>query len=1113
MAKKTFSRLLATVLAVIMLAALIPASAAEATWTTVSGAPAEGTLADHPYIYFNESSNWAVNSGRAKTTDGYYASAVFSFNGTGVRVYAYLNNQDSKNAQGNSYASGEAKDGVVDAWHNNNNVWISIDNGEPQKMTLQSDVHTVKTDYMCYELTGLPEGGHSAVIFTQPAQAPSASGSFDLHSVSVLGSFIPKVSIERPVVDGALNSKINWEAGFSVASDGQRAYSTSGGKCSFQFTGTGLLLNATINNQDGSDADNIVDAWHNNNNVYISIDGGEPQLMRLMTTWRTVKNDCPVYFVSGLDNAVHTAVITVKSSVAPVNNGSFNIYSIGVENGSLVKYDWTSVNAYTGTSAGGDLALNTKQFTFNGAWGAEKIVNGDTAVTHQAIGNSISFDFEGEALSLTAFVNCQDQDEDGVAEKLFSNDNVTISIDGGAPVKLNIDRKEHTVAYTDVYTSPALKKGIHTAVITAGERIRQDAGYDFCLQSVSVANGSVIEWNKVNAYTGTKAAGDIALNTDYFEFKGNWLADNIVNGDTAVTHEAVGHTVSFGFTGTALKVTAFVNCQDGDDEDTIPENIYSNDNVYISIDGGEPVALTMVRDAHTVAYTTVFESGVLEEGDHTAVITAGERISPNAGYDFCFQSVSVANGSVTARPKSEITVTVGEGGTADKATSNVLNGEEFTVNFTPNEGYLIDDVKINGESVGAIASYSIEEVTEAVAIEVSFRKQTFEIAVLAGEHGSALQETTAVEYGEDFTVTFVPEENYEIEDVLVDGESVGAVESYTFEDVTEAHTIVASFKLSAVEVKVTVGEGGTANAETQMVIIGEIFAVDFEANEGYLIADVLIDGVSVGAVDAVQFTVEKACEVEVVFEAIPDKTGWAEIGGFWYYVKDGELVTNAWKKDSKGWVFLGEDGKMVTNTWKKDSKDWCYLGEDGYMVKSAWIEDSKGWCYVGKDGYILRNSWKKDSTGWVYLGKDGRMVINKWVKDSKGWCYVGEDGYMVADDVVEDSKGWCYLDKTGHLVFDKWIYVEWAECWIHTDDDGRLITDKWMKDSKGWVYLDNSGIMVTNAWVMDSAGWCYVGEDGYCLTGTQVIDGVEYTFKSNGQLIGPEPPIQDEPIL
>ena len=51
----------------------------------------------------------------------------------------------------------------------------------------------------------------------------------------------------------------------------------------------------------------------------------------------------------------------------------------------------------------------------------------------------------------------------------------------------------------------------------------------------------------------------------------------------------------------------------------------------------------------------------------------------------------------------------------------------------------------------------------------------------------------SVSRGSDKTFTITADKGYEIADVLVDGESVGAVSSYTFEKVQKAHTITVQF--------------------------------------------------------------------------------------------------------------------------------------------------------------------------------------------------------------------------------------------------------------------------------------------------------------------------------
>ena len=114
-----------------------------------------------------------------------------------------------------------------------------------------------------------------------------------------------------------------------------------------------------------------------------------------------------------------------------------------------------------------------------------------------------------------------------------------------------------------------------------------------------------------------------------------------------------------------------------------------------------------------------------------------------------------------------------------------VSGAQFAfhyVNKNDDIGQLaIDNVKLKAVQDGPVAAqYTITaQASEGGTItpngEVSVKEgasQTFEIKAASG---------------------------YEIADVLVDGQSVGVVETYTFENVTAAHTISASFKLGAVE--------------------------------------------------------------------------------------------------------------------------------------------------------------------------------------------------------------------------------------------------------------------------------------------------------------------------
>ena len=71
----------------------------------------------------------------------------------------------------------------------------------------------------------------------------------------------------------------------------------------------------------------------------------------------------------------------------------------------------------------------------------------------------------------------------------------------------------------------------------------------------------------------------------------------------------------------------------------------------------------------------------------------------------------------------------------------------------------------------------------------------YTITATAGESGeiSPSGKVTVVQGG-DMTFRMIPQQGYQVADVLVDGESVGAVTRYTFEDVRRSHTISVTFQ-------------------------------------------------------------------------------------------------------------------------------------------------------------------------------------------------------------------------------------------------------------------------------------------------------------------------------
>jgi len=109
----------------------------------------------------------------------------------------------------------------------------------------------------------------------------------------------------------------------------------------------------------------------------------------------------------------------------------------------------------------------------------------------------------------------------------------------------------------------------------------------------------------------------------------------------------------------------------------------------------------------------------------------------------------------------------------------------------------IPSVKVESVGTGTTniqVSYTRDGITKADYIAVSVGGLTHTITASAGSHGSISPSgDVTVNQGSDKTFTITPDTGYQIDDVLVDGSSIGAVSSYTFINVTQDHTISATF--------------------------------------------------------------------------------------------------------------------------------------------------------------------------------------------------------------------------------------------------------------------------------------------------------------------------------
>jgi len=198
----------------------------------------------------------------------------------------------------------------------------------------------------------------------------------------------------------------------------------------------------------------------------------------------------------------------------------------------------------------------------------------------------------------------------------------------------------------------------------------------------------------------------------------------------------------------------------------------------------------------------------------------------------------------------------------------VRHHTDLTVFITPDYGYHISDVLVNDQSIGIASAYQLKHISENHSINAVFEIDTFYIQTQSTPGGTITQ-SAVVDHSFDYTIGILPDEGFYIYNVNVDGVDMGQLESYVFSSITENHSITASFNRYHFSITSEALFGGTVlTGEEDEVLWGESKTYTISANNGYIIYDVFVDGISYGNISVYKFNnVQADHSIRAVFAA------------------------------------------------------------------------------------------------------------------------------------------------------------------------------------------------------------------------------------------------------
>ncbi|MCB2181048.1 MAG: hypothetical protein KQH63_03355 [Desulfobulbaceae bacterium] len=304
------------------------------------------------------------------------------------------------------------------------------------------------------------------------------------------------------------------------------------------------------------------------------------------------------------------------------------------------------------------------------------------------------------------------------------------------------------------------------------------------------------------------------------------------------------------------------------------------------------------------------------------------------------------------------------------------NDQEFVLSYNADD-CLYTDLLIDGVSVGTPASYTFSAVSDDHTLEAVFGALSYQIEVSSSNtaHGMSYPSGTIVaDQGTDHTVYCYPFGVYQLDGILIDNTTLVTENSYTFVNVTADHTARCEFSPITHTLAATVSAGSQGctitPAGTTTVSEGADQTYIVSVDEGYIVGDLIIDGVSVGSYQSYTFyyiiadhNLEVSCSADFtntvpVAEAGPDQNSGCQaavtvVGENSYDNDEGDTLTFFWEQTSGTSVTLS-DPTVANPTFTAPS---CNPGDDTESLRfQLTVTDSYG--AAASDACLVNVGWQ-----------------------------------------------------------------------------------------------------------------------------------------------------------
>ena len=195
----------------------------------------------------------------------------------------------------------------------------------------------------------------------------------------------------------------------------------------------------------------------------------------------------------------------------------------------------------------------------------------------------------------------------------------------------------------------------------------------------------------------------------------------LIPGETAVKAKlsTAGITTAYGTRSDGISDYVIVNIANNSKSD-LADKITEAKNVLANNKDASESKVNALQAAIDEAEALVNNPQATESDFTDAVTKLSQAISDFKKSD----GQSGSSGGGGSARKYKVTISETKNGTVKLSQSTVYSGNSLTITAIPDEGYVVSDMMINGESVGRQTVYTINSVKENIEVEVIFAKKT-----------------------------------------------------------------------------------------------------------------------------------------------------------------------------------------------------------------------------------------------------------------------------------------------------------------------------------------------------------------------------------------------------